>query len=711
MSESSSPAYGNSFNESSSAADARLRQNKLLRSFVGRQEELERFGAALERDTGSLVILALHGPGGIGKTALLQRFAVEARRRGLHVVEVDAGRINPTEEAFEVASDVATAERIVVLVDAVDRLDRPEGWLRDRLLAGLPRDSLVVLASRRPPSLMWQTDPTWADTLEILPLHPLHPAESAHLLHTTIRGRITDRRARLAFASGHPLVLRVIGRDPGSTTMGDWQPSPHVVEELLDGVVGTVPSLAHRRALEICAHLTEVTEDALRLFLPDHAHEVFDWMRRQPYTVSRRSGLRLLAVVGEALDKDLKWRAPSSYRSMHQEVRAHVTHLIRSGPESASLQAAAMFNHVQIMGRWLPGFDWTDRDEHTHESTFGAEGISAALDMADEVLDADSVKIFNFWLHRRPNSFRLYRSARSGEIVGCIGLLTFDRWDAVETSIDPVVAHIRNHVETNRELRSGQQVQLIRFALVRRRPAERPAVLARMMARITREILNQDQLQWTFHVAGSDDSTARLLEYADFHRLPRTPLLMGQGITLWEHDWGLRGMDEWISMLDDQVVSGPRRYDSVRYPRRTRLSRAAFDLAVHDALRNWHRSERMAANPLLRATFVASLPGDPEKNLRHLIVQAIEAIAEGARTKQQKAVVRATYLEGGSTQQAIARKLSLSFSTYRRYLKQGIEQVCWQLWKRETTLTADRLAVPHAGDPRSGRPANPVEAS
>ncbi|MGW6793680.1 AAA family ATPase [Streptomyces chartreusis] len=708
MSEAMRPARVKTFDGPSSATGKRLRQDRLLRASTGRQEELERFRAALERHTGSPVVLALHGPGGIGKTALLQRFAVEARQRGRRVVEVDAEQIDPTEEAFAAAMDVAGAQRVVLLVDAVDCFNRPERWLRDRLIAEMPADSLAVLASRCPPSLSWRTDPAWDDTLEIIPLHPLHPTESAHLLHITVPGQIADRRSRLAFAGGHPLALRAVGRDPGITTAGGWQPSPYVVEGLLDRVVGAVPSLVHRRALEICAHLTEITEDSLRLFLPDHAHEVFDWMRRQPYIESRRSGLSLLSVVGEALDRDLRWRAPGYYLTMHQEVRAHVTHLVRSGPEPDSLRAAALFNHVQAMGRWLPGFDWTDREEHTYEGTCGAEDISAALDLAREVLDTDGVKAFDFWLHRRPASFRLYRSTRTGKIAGCLGLLNFNRWDAVETAVDPVVAQIRNHVETHRELRSGQQVQLVRFALVRRHPLERPAVLARMMARITQDILSQDQLEWTF-ACNSDGPTARLLEYADFHRLPRTPWLMGQGITLWEHDWGLRGVDEWIGILDNQMISGPPSGSSVRYPRPTHLSRAVFDRAVHDALRNWHRWERIADNPLLQAAFVAALTGNPEENLRTLIVQAIEAADEGGRTKQQQAVVRATYLEGTSTQQAVARKMSLSFSTYRRYLKQGIERVCWQLWKHETTRTALAASSFRAlGSPGSDRPPPPA---
>ncbi|MFD9431109.1 ATP-binding protein [Streptomyces sp. NPDC060002] len=679
-------------------APARAWQSAFLRRFVGREDELDRFRVLLEEPsdpaavpddrTSPVAVLALHGPGGIGKTTLLRRFAVEAEQRGRHVVEVDAERTEPTERAFAAAADVAGTGRLVLLVDAADHLGSLENWFRDRFLTRLAPGSLVVLAGRRPPSLRWRTDPAWYDTLRVVPLEGLSPAGSARLLRDTTTGPTADWAARLAFADGHPLALRLVGSDRGDGPPGEWQPSPHVVEDLLNRVVGPVPSPVHRRALEICAHLTEVTEDLLRVLLPDHAHEMFDWMRRQPYATSHRNGLRLLPVVVRALDRDLRWRAPDSYLSMHKAVRAHLHHLLRSRPEPASLRAAAAYNHIQTGGRWLPGFDWSDRDDRVRETTCDAEDVPPVRALMREELGAESEAALDFWLHRRPGGFRVYRSVRSGEVVGFLGLLNFDRWDAVETAIDPVVASVRDHVEAGRELRPGRRVQLVRFLLVRRRSADRPAALAGMLARITRELLSEDRLEWTFHASGPDDWTARLLKFADFRRLPRGPLLAERAVTLFGRDWGAMGVSEWSDLLDDRMLFGLRTSGITSLPRTSVLSKASFDRAVHDALRAWHQRERLTANPLLHAAFVASRSGDPEDNLRTLILRAIEAIDQDPKAKLQKAAVRETYVEGGSTQQAVARELSLSFSTYRRYLKQGIARVSWQLWKQELTQAA-----------------------
>ncbi len=665
------------------------RQQTFLRRFVGREDELEAFRAALDDSSGAVPVLTLYGPSGIGKTALLRRFALEAAQRGRTVTEVDAELIEPTEQAFRAAAGFTGTAPQVLLVDAVDRLEPLAGWIRDQFLPRLPPGSVVVLAGRRPPSLSWQADLSWDGTFRVHRLSGLSRSQSAHLLRDSTPGRVTDRPARLAFADGHPLALRLVGQDRDTPSGGDWRPSPEVVQDFLERVLGPVPSATHRQALEICAHVPDTTEDLLRVFRPDDAHELFGWIRQQPYALSRRSGLRLLPVVAEALDRDLRWRAPDAYLSLHKTVRTYLQHLVRNRPEPTSLRAAGAFNYIQTRGRRFPGFDWDEDDDTVDETPYGADDDRAVRDFAHRELGPEGAAAVDFWLHRQPAGFRLYRSVRTGDLVGILGVLTLDRWDAVETVVDPVVAVARDHIEACRELRPGHQVHLVRFALVRRRAPELPTVSARMAACVTRKLLRLNQPEWSVHaVSGVDERSVRLLEFADFRQLPSGPLLAEQRVRLFARDWGTNRIDEWGDLLDDRMFFGLRTPGVAGLPRTTVLSRASFDRAVHDALRDWHQRERLAANPLLHASFVARRPGAPEANLRQLIVRAVEAIDEDPKAKIQRAVVWATYVEGGSTQQTVARELSLSFSTYRRYLKRGIERVCWHLWEQEVTYGA-----------------------
>ncbi|MFI9835011.1 hypothetical protein ACIHIX_45925 [Streptomyces sp. NPDC051913] len=674
----------------------RLRQAAFLRGFVGRRAELHEFREALDGRPDDVTVLAWYGPGGIGKTMLLQRLSVEAVRMGRDVVEVDVDLIEPTTEAFAAAAVPPGPGRVVLLVDGAERLDRLEGWFRDRFLLSLTPGSLVVLAGRQPPSPRWRSDPAWQDGLIVRALEGLGREDSARVLADAMPASAVGRRQRIAFSHGHPLALRLLGQESGYGPEDGWCPSPPAVAELLRRVVDPAPSAVHRQALEICAHVPDVTEDLLRLFMPEQAYDVFDWLRRLPYVSAGRTGLRLLPVVAEAVDRDLRWRAPDLYLSMHKALRSHVQDMVRDRREPESLRAAAVFNHLQAHGSWMLGYDWSDRHDSVYEIPCDAAGMRQVRELAHTSLGESGLAVVDFWLHRQSENFRLYRSADTGETVGCLALLRLGRWDAAETAVDPVVRAVRDHAEAEGGLRPGRGANLMRFAFTRKRSAERLTVLPRMLAQVTREVLSQERLDWTFFAVRGDARLNRLLESADFRRLPETLYPVEERVTLFGHDWRARGVSEWADRLDNRMFHGFLTPDGTSAPRATVFSRASFDDAVHDALRTWHQRERLADNPLLHAAFVVQSSGDPEKILRALIVQAVEAIGQDPRAKWQRAAVWATYLNGENTQQAVARELSVSFSTYRRYLKRGVERVCWYLWEHEMTHIA-RARTEQAG--------------
>ena len=218
------------------------------RAFVGRGEELALFRATLGAD-GSFGVLYVHGPGGIGKSALLRRFATEARAAGRRVVTVDGHTVAPSPAAFEAqAGEVLTGERVVLLVDTFELCQGLAGWLRERFLPRVPVGALVVVAGRNPPDLRWQADPGWAEVLRVIPLRPLAPEEAMELIDA--RGVASElREPLLAFAGGHPLALclgaAVAAKDERASVR--WTLRKDVAKTLLDQLVGEVPSPAHRQ--------------------------------------------------------------------------------------------------------------------------------------------------------------------------------------------------------------------------------------------------------------------------------------------------------------------------------------------------------------------------------------------------------------------------------------------------------------------------------
>jgi chromosomal replication initiation ATPase DnaA len=143
------------------------------RRFVGRGAEVELFAARLQAaavgETASdlFSVLWVHGPGGIGKSTLLAAYAETAREAGFTVAQVDGGRIRPTAagiqaaigEALPAAETDLDPDRTVVIMDAAERLQPVESWLREEFLPSLPAETLVVIAGRRPPDEGWRSDP------------------------------------------------------------------------------------------------------------------------------------------------------------------------------------------------------------------------------------------------------------------------------------------------------------------------------------------------------------------------------------------------------------------------------------------------------------------------------------------------------------------------------------------------------------------------
>ncbi|WP_234332082.1 hypothetical protein [Streptomyces sp. NRRL F-5650] len=72
--------------------------------------------------------------------------------------------------------------------------------------------------------------------------------------------------------------------------------------------------------------------------------------------------------------------------------------------------------------------------------------------------------------------------------------------------------------------------------------------------------------------------------------------------------------------------------------------------------------------------------GNPAAALRELLGQAVRRLDASSRTRHLYAVLTATY-ESTATQEAVARKLDLSYGTYRRYLSRAVDEVRETMWR------------------------------
>ncbi|HET7369288.1 MAG TPA: hypothetical protein VFK45_00440 [Gammaproteobacteria bacterium] len=139
-----------------------------------------------------------------------------------------------------------------------------------------------------------------------------------------------------------------------------------------------------------------------------------------------------------------------------------------------------------------------------------------------------------------------------------------------------------------------------------------------------------------------------------------------------------------------------------------RLSEAGFAAAVRDALRYYHRPDRLRDNPLLHSRMLLAASADgaappaPTRVLKALIREACEHLGEVPRNVLLRQVLELTYLAPMRNQQQVAEALHLSWSTYRRRLASAVQLLAAQLWEREATLAAGPVAEQARGETGEG---------
>ncbi|HET8553027.1 MAG TPA: hypothetical protein VFM97_11190, partial [Gammaproteobacteria bacterium] len=141
--------------------------------------------------------------------------------------------------------------------------------------------------------------------------------------------------------------------------------------------------------------------------------------------------------------------------------------------------------------------------------------------------------------------------------------------------------------------------------------------------------------------------------------------------------------------------------DAGRRPGALRLTEAEFKAALRDALRHYHRPDRLHGNALLRSALVAAaLASDPApaptQALRDLIRRQCDELGDTPKVAPLKRVLELTYLKPMQGQQQVAEALHLSWSTYRRRLANAVQLLAAQLWEMEMAQAAPPVAGPTA---------------
>jgi AAA ATPase domain len=705
----------------------RLRQAR-NRWFLGRDGELDLFRAALGARQPPFTVLYVHGPGGVGKTALLRAFAAAARTAGVVTVPLDARHVEPSPPGFAAAvraaaglehdQDLGVAlgargRRTVVLLDTYEMAAPLDDWLRERFLPALPADSIMVLASREPPAPPWRSDAAWRELLRVIALRNLRPDSSRAYLRAAGVSEALHERV-LAFTHGHPLALSLVvdvlaQEDPAG--MEDFIPqhAPDVVGELLARFVVGVPGEPHRRALEVCALARLTTEALLRTALDGgEVRDVFEWLRSLSFIEQGPYGLAPHDLARDLLDADLRWRDRERYGVHQDRIRVYVLDRIRRSTGQEQQRALLDLIFLQRSNPFARQYwEWASFGQ-TYADALAPDDHEAVVAMTATRHGEESAALAAHWLGRQPEAFVALRGG-DGVLLGFVMYLTLNRASPEDIEADPATRAAWAYALRHGPPRPGEEVTHLRVVIDRDTRQRAASALNLVSVLATRRWLTTPNLAWDFQSVPDEATFGPLFAYLNYQRVPEADFEVGgRRYGVFAHDWRRMPAGQWLDLMSRRALDDEFQPAAVPggQAQALALSQPQFDQAVRRALHDLHRADLLAANPLLRTRLVRERAGaqqtPPARALAAVLREAATLLAADPRGDKLLRAVDRTYLRPASTQERAAELLGLPFSTYRRHLTEGVARIVASLWEREVYGTGPSTGEQEPSGDRSG---------
>lgn len=648
--------------------------------FVGRAVELAAFADALT-GASDLRVFFVHGPGGIGKTTLLDAFARWARRESHGAIYLDARDVECSPPAV-VEALAARADGLdpgaALLVDGYELLSPLDRWFREELLPSRPAGSVTVLAGRTPPATGWRLDPGWRCLTRVLELAALDRGDSHELL--TRLGVSDAHLATLAnLGRGYPLALAMLadsartGQPP--TRLTD---APDIVGQLCRLIVDEVPDDAHRTGLATCAHATRMTEDLLARSVGSRSAEVWRWLESRPYVRRGEIGLFLHDVVRELFEAEFAQRAPQAFAALHRTVRGYFVERLTDPqephPDRAAAELLLMQRHSPLPEELLAlreggllSVPKARPDEHDE-----------IVRLVEENEGARSGALARRWINEQPDG--VYR-VRSVDGTAGFAVQVYLPASPGLLADDPVAQAVLRAVDTHGPLRPGERIVVNRFSGASSTYSRDPMTMLVNGTSCILEWINHPAA-WSFIVTVDGAYYGAFFEYVGLRRMFR---VQQERHTVTGYGWDRRRLPipAFIELMTRRELTGETGPPSSDLLRPAPLSRPAFETAVHQALHQLSRADRLSTSALLGTALVDPSASNPAAALRATLLAAMDTLGAEPRGAEHRRVLDRTYLKGAPSQEAAAELLDLPFSTYRRHLARATERLVEILWAVE----------------------------
>jgi hypothetical protein len=538
---------------------------------VGRDHERAVLLQVLEEDGPLLAFV--HGPPGIGKSALLRTFASEASDADAEVIALDCRAFEPTQHGLlqalndvlepsvrDVNEAVSALEGrgnlVVWVLDTYEVFRISDSWLRSVFLPSLGDHVRVVIAGREPPLTGWFDARGSPDTFRSVLLGPLGDDETLQVL----RGAgLTDPDARAInrVARGHPLALQIATaalRERPNLRVHDMA-VPRVVEELTRLYFDHLDAPT-RRVLEAAAVVRRATAPVMTAMLPDiPSRTAFEHLSLLPFVDESADGLRVHETIQEVVATRLRAQDPQMYRRYRtaawRALRREMGEASRSELWRYSADILYLLENPAIREAFFP----TTAHLYGVESARPDDG-AAILDIIQRHEPPASASVLAEWWRTIPAAFRVVRD-RAGGVVGFVAIAEAGGVPLKIVRADPVVAAWREHLHRH-PLPRAQRALFDRSELSRDHGTEPSPVQAATWLDIKRMYMEmRPHIGRLYSAEPYPVPHEEALAVLGFSFSGR-PIHVGRAYSLAWLDFGPDSVDGWLGRLAEQEL-GVRR--------------------------------------------------------------------------------------------------------------------------------------------------------
>jgi hypothetical protein len=648
----------------------RLRARDVER-FVGRAAELRVF-AELFVDEPPSSVVHVHGPGGIGKSALLRQVERLGAAAGWSPWRIDGRELPPAPGALEAILAAAQAEeRPLLLFDTYEQISALDGALRERLLPALPARSIVVLAGRERPAPEWFQG-GWEHLTRALALAPFSADEGRQFVGAH---GITDAAtvaALVRWSSGSPLALGLaaaIAQREGRWRDDHLAADPQLVEQLVGRLVLGRPDPAagrHDDVTAVAAIARVTTASLLADVLPGiPPNEAQAWLRALSIAEPVGDGVAMHELVRKALRAQLRAQRPERERELRRRVADHLHRVAVADDPRLVVDLAELIEDPAL--RWGFGADAARvlRPDALRPGELDAlpahvrAGVDPAWWEATRVLAAAAPEHF---VVARDHHEALCGMAIAGTPAGASPALRADpyvgRW----------IAHAAEHVPKGNALIWRDAMDLT--------AGEQGDLASRVLAVINTGTILRSGLPnprcFYIPISPVNRASVAFMEQAGGRRIDGLDVRVGEHVhECYVIDHGPGGVLGGMRATIYAELGLPRPDDRAERPLALAAAPAIREEDVRQALRDLDRPAALAASPL---TAIAGPGGDA---VRALLIRAMtESFGAGPDETLQRQIAFAAYAGRTASHEDVAFTLHVSRATYFRRLRQATERVC-----------------------------------